>query len=237
MKPVFLTNIFQQNRALDLLLAESTATPSFYLFLSTSAFLTTLGLLLNSAVIIIGAMLVAPLLYPILLLGMGVTASSRPIIERALLTIGKSSLLVVGISFATSFILNGREVTHQMELASNPDLLFFLAAFASGIIAAYAWAKENVNSLLPGIAVTVALVPPLASVGTAISVASRDVFAGGLTLFLLNILGISVASMIIFSLFGYSRLQKVAEERLTTHDEEHESQTSKVESNESKVES
>ena len=219
MKPVFITNFFQQNRALDLLLAESTPNGSFYLFLSTSAFLTTLGLLLNNAVIIVGAMLVAPLLFPILLLGMGVTTSSKPVIQKALIVIGKSALIVVGVSFLTSFILNGREVTEQMLLSSDPNLIFFLAAFASGIIAAYAWAKEEVGSLLPGIAVTVSLVPPLASVGTAISVASRDVFTGGLTLFLINLLGISVASLIVFSLFGYSRLQRVAEEKIKIEEE------------------
>lgn len=65
MKPVFITNFFQQKRSLDLLLKESKLDSSFYIFLSTSAFLTTLGLLLNSAVIIMGGMLVAPLLFPI----------------------------------------------------------------------------------------------------------------------------------------------------------------------------
>lgn len=219
MKPVFLSNFFQQNRALDLLLEESTSNSSFYLFLGTSAFLTTLGLMLNSAVMIIGGMLVAPLLFPILLLGMGVTTSSRTVIKKAFNVIGKSILAVVSVAFITSFILNASEVTEQMIISSNPDLLFFLAAFASGIIAAYAWAKEDIASRLPGIAVAVSLVPPLASVGVAISVGSRDIFTGALTLFIINLLGISVASMLVFSLFGYARLQRVAEESIHAQNE------------------
>jgi len=213
-KPVFLTNFFEQKRTIESLLKESRASSTFFLFLSLSAFITTLGLLVNNAVIIIGGMLVAPLLFPILSLGMGIATSSAQAIRRALVIIGKSVLIIFLISFITTFLLGSREITAQMELASDLNLIFFLTAFASGIIAAFAWVKENASSMLPGIAVTVALIPPLAVSGIAASLFSRSLFSGSFTLFLINFLGIVVASTIIFVLFGFPGLQKVEEQKI-----------------------
>lgn len=213
-KPVFLTNIFEQRRTIESLLKESRAGSMFYLFLSFSAFITTLGLLINNAVIIIGGMLVAPLLFPILSLGMGIATSSRFAIKRALIIIAKSVSVILFISFSTAFLLNAKTVTDQMELASNFSIIFFLIAFASGIIAAFAWVKENISSTLPGIAVVVSLVPPLSVSGIAVSLLSRELFSGSFMLFLINFLGITVASMIVFSLFGFPALQDIEEEKI-----------------------
>ncbi len=213
-KPVLFTNFFEQKRTIDSLLKESRAGSTFYLFLSLSSFIITLGLLINNAVIIIGGMLVAPLLFPILSLGMGIATSSRGAIKRALGIITKSACIVFAVAFVTAFLLNAREVTGQMELASSFNLIFFLTAFASGIIAAFAWVKENISSTLPGIAVTVSLIPPLAVSGIAASIFSRDLFSGSLTLFLINLLGIVVASTIVFALFGFPALQGVEEREI-----------------------
>ena len=220
MKSVFLTNFFEQKRTIESILVESRTSGAFYLLLSVSAFITTLGLLTNNAVIIIGGMLVAPLLFPILSLGMGVATSSSDAISRSLRVIVKSVAIVFFISFITSFMLNSKEVTDQMALASSSNLIFFLVAFASGIVAAYVWVKENISSTLPGIAVAVSLIPPLSLSGIALSFFSKDIFSGSITLFLINFLGIVLASTIVFSLFGFSGLQKMEEEKI--QEEKHE---------------
>jgi len=213
-EPVFLTNFFEQKRTIESLLKESRANSPFYLFLFGSAFITTLGLLLNNAVVIVGGMLVAPLLFPILSLGMGVATSSTEAIHRSVKIILKSVGIVFLVSLTMTFILNGKEITSHMVLASTPDLFYFLIAFVSGVVAAYAWVKENISSTLPGIAVSVSLIPPLAVVGISISLFSSDLLAGSLTLFLINFLGIVVASTIVFSLFGFSRLHGIQEKRI-----------------------
>ncbi len=233
-KPVFFTTIFEQKRTIESLLKESQANNTFYLFLSLSTFITTLGLLSNYAVIIIGGMLVAPLLFPILALGMGIATTSFHAITRSLRTIVQSVCIVFLIAFVTTFLLNGEEVTDQMRLASNLNLIFFLTAFASGIIAAYAWVKENTSNTLPGIAVTVSLVPPLAVSGIAASFFSRELFAGSFTLFLINFLGIVLASTIMFVLFGFPSLQKIQETKI--HEEEAEENKEKEKKIEEKAE-
>ena len=100
------------------------------------------------------------------------------------------------------------QITEQMKLVSDFNLIFFLVAFASGIIAAFAWIKENVSATLPGIAITVSLLPSLASSGVAVALFSKELFSGSFTLFLVNFLGIVVASAIVFVLFGFPALQK-----------------------------
>lgn len=213
-KPVFLTNIFEQKRTIESLLKESHAGNTFYLFLSLSAFIITLGLLINNAIIIIGGTLVGPLLFPILSLGMGIATSSKEAIIRAFKIIGKSVMIVFAVSFATAFLLNAQEITEQMKLVSNFNLIFFLVAFASGIIAAFAWVKENISATLPGIAITVALVPPLTVSGIALSLLSKELFSSSIMLFLVNFLGIVVASTIVFVLFGFPSLQKIEERKI-----------------------
>jgi uncharacterized membrane protein len=101
-----------------------------------------------------------------------------------------------------------------MKLVSSLNLIFFLAAFTSGIIAAFSWAKENISATLPGIAVTVALIPPLAVSGIALSLLSKELFSGSFMLFLINFLGIIVASTIVFVLFGFPALQKIEEQKI-----------------------
>ena len=235
-KSFFLTNFFEQKRTIQSLLSESKAESTFYVFLSVAAFITTLGLLMDSVLILIGGMFVAPLLFPILSLGMGIATSSSQAITRAVRIILKSAIIVSIVSFATAFILgSGGTTTNQMLLASSPNLLLFLAAFAAGIIAAFAWIKENITTKLPGIAVTVTLLPPLSVIGISISLFSRELFAGSLALFIINLLGIIVGSTIIFALFGFSGLQKVEEERI--EEEKKEAIVHKEARREAKVES
>lgn len=213
-KPVFITHFFEQKRTIETLLEESRADGPFYLMLGTSAFITTLGLLLGNTIVVIGGMLVAPLLFPVLALGMGITTSSSQAISRSLGIVWKSIVVVMGISFLTAFILNANSRTEAIKLAADPNLFYFLTAFASGVIAAFTWVKEKMSSSLPGVAVTVALVPPLAVAGIAIAFFSRTLFTGSITLFLVNLLGIVTASAIIFSLFGFSRLQHLQEKEI-----------------------
>jgi uncharacterized hydrophobic protein (TIGR00271 family) len=219
-KSVFWTSVFDKKKTIDILLSESKADADFYLFLSFASFITTLGLLLNNAIVIVGAMLIAPILFPILSLGMGIVTSSRDAIKRALKILLKSAFVVLFISIVTAFIINQNEVTDQIMLASTPNFLFFLVAFFSGIIASFSWAKQDPQKTLPGVAVTVSLIPPLSAVGVAISFFSRDVFSGSLLLFVINLLGIVLASMVVFSLFGFSRLQKWQDQKIKEEEQQ-----------------
>ncbi|GMQ94954.1 MAG: hypothetical protein BMS9Abin13_064 [Patescibacteria group bacterium] len=208
---VFFTNFLEQKKTIKTLIEESRADADFYLFLGGSSIITTLGLLMDSSIVVIGGMLVAPLLFPILSLGMGVVTSSKEAIDRSLKTIGKSILLVFFVSFFFAFLINSKEVTPVIYLASTASLAHFLIAFVSGLVAALAWVRQNANAALPGIAVSVSLIPPLSALAVGASFLDKDIISGSLMLFIINLIGIVVAGMIVFSLFGFSQLQKVQE--------------------------
>jgi len=218
-KPVFWTSFFAQKETVETLTEESRASADFYVLLAGSTIITTLGLLMDSSVVIIGGMLVAPLLFPILALGMGVTTSSKQAIKRSLAIIGESVLLVVAIAVFVAFLLNPNGSTSMMQFASQTTISHFLIAFVSGVVASFAWVRQSINEALPGIAVSVALLPPLATFGVGISMFDKIVTSGALFLFIINLLGIALASVIVFALFGFSGLQKVQEKVIKEEEE------------------
>lgn len=207
-KPVLITNFFQQRKTVDSLIEGSRADEDYFLFFVFAVFITTLGILIDNTIVVVGGMLVAPILFPILALGMGVVTASREAIMRSSKNLAKSVFIALVISSATAFLINGGEVTELMMMTSNVSFIAFIIAFFSGVVAAYSWAKENVSETLPGIAITVSLVPPLSTIGIALTLFSREIFSGAILLFLINIMGIVLGSVIVFSLFGFSSQAK-----------------------------
>ncbi len=211
----FLSRIFEQKRTTEKLIEESQADTDFYLLLSSSVFITTLGLLINNPIVVIGAMLVAPILFPILALGLGVVTSSGEAIRRAISILGRSIGVGVAISFVTAFLIRTNGFTEQLELLVNPDLfIFFLISFAAGIVATFSWVDQKTALSFPGVAITVSLVPPLSAIGTALALLSTELFVGALLLFFVNLLGVVLASIMVFSFFGFSQVRAWQDERI-----------------------
>lgn len=211
-RAVFTSNVFEQKKTLEELIEESKADGGFYLLLVVSSVITTLGLLIDNQIVVIGGMLVAPLLHPILFLSMAITTSSKEGISRALKTIGKSILLVFAISLLTAFLFHADYVTGEILDRTSPNLPLFLVAFFAGVAGAFGWARHELSATIAGIAVSVSLIPPLATVGVGVALLSRSVIAGSLTLFLINLFGIVLAGIVVFLLYGFSQLQKEEED-------------------------
>jgi len=178
------------------------------MMLSVSAVITTFGLLLGNAVIVIGGMLVAPLLLPLLALALSVVTSSREGLIRSFHIIVRSVVIVFCLSVLVTFLFNPETLDAEILDASKPNLIYFLVAFFAGVAAAYSWVEEKMSANFPGIAVAVALLPPLCAVGVGVALSMRPIIADSLLLFLINLLGIVVASVLVFSLFGLGRLQR-----------------------------
>lgn len=200
------------------LIQESHVGWEYILMLSIACLVTTLGLLVGSASVVIGGMLLAPLMSPILALGLGFITANQQSVMRALINIGKSIALILGLSTVTAFIFGGSDPFNNLEIISRtqPLPLFIFIAILSGIAAAFAWAKPNLSASLPGIAVAVALVPPLCVTGIGIAAFSREIVVGSLQLFLINLAGIATSSAIVFSLLGFYQMKFVEQKEITT---------------------
>lgn len=207
---LFLTNLSDQRQAVDTLVSESRADSDYYFYLIASGLIATLGLLNDNPVVVIGAMLIAPALFPILSLGLAIVTRSKQATFRALKAISVSFVMVVIASTILAFLFQsmlGDELNQTIALASSPNATSWLIAALSGLIASYAWVKQSQSAMLPGVAIAVSLVPPLANIGVGIVATNSIVFTGSLLTFIINLIMITAASVVIFAVFGFSDMR------------------------------
>lgn len=205
----------EKDAAVEAVIQHATPRQDFFLMLTLSVSMASFGILLNSTVILVGSMLIAPLLYPIVSLALGVILADDKLIGRSVYTILKS----VGFALAAGFIIGFLFSAHQDTIllsfgntGASSSLMFAIVAAIAGFAAAFAMIKPYLNETLPGVAIAVALVPPLATAGVALSTFDWAVFSSSLLLFLVNIIGIIFSAMIVFSLFRFSVKKTVAKE-------------------------
>lgn len=206
--------------AIDRLLEDSSPNASFFLQLAMATAIVVPGLMINNPAVIIGGMLVAPLLSPILSLALGVSLADFKLIRRALITIVFSAVLVVGAAVLMSLFNPARSLNSEILSRADASLAYLIIAVASGAAAAFAFARPNLSAALPGIAVSVALLPPLSAGGVALSLGALDVFIGAVSLFIVNLIGIVLASLVVFSLFGFYPVRKEAAVKLKEQERE-----------------
>ncbi len=174
------------------------ATRDFFTMIALSTAIATFGLMLNAPAVIIGAMLIAPLMSAIIAMGLGIVQG-----DARLLSLGtKTTLAGIGVTLLVSFgleiLIPFNALTPEMIARSAPNLLDLGVALAAGAAGAYALARKNVSSSLPGVAIAVALIPPLSTTGMALALAEWRVAVGASLLFLTNLVGIVAMSSWVF---------------------------------------
>jgi uncharacterized hydrophobic protein (TIGR00271 family) len=175
----------------------------FFVLIVLSAVIATFGLLQNSAAVIIGAMLVAPLMTPILAASLGVVEGDVRLLRIALESTLKGITLALVVAVAMVLLIPYSDLTPEIMSRTHPTLLDLIVALASGAAGAYAIGRKDVAAALPGVAIAAALVPPLCVVGAGISLSRSEVAGGALLLFITNLVSISLAGAIVFLLLGF----------------------------------
>lgn len=175
---------------------------NYFILIVLSCFIAALGLLLNSPAVVIGAMLIAPLMSPILAFSLGLVLGSLGLIRRAGEAILKGIALAIVISAFIGLLNPLKAITSEMHARARPTLLDLAVALVSGMAGAYAVARKDVSGALPGVAIAASLMPPLATVGLSLSLGDIPVAGGAFLLFVTNIAAISLAGSIVFLLLG-----------------------------------
>ncbi len=190
-------------------LRENASTSGGFLTLmALSTMLATLGLFSNSAPVIIGAMILAPLMAPIVSLAMSTVRQDQSLMTQSSKTLIYGLLLALGCGSLLSLMIPLNSLTQEMSARVSPNLLDLGVAIISGIAAAYANSRSEVAKSLAGVAIAVALVPPLATTGVAIAWMDLDMILGSFLLFLTNLSGIVLAAAITFSWLGFSPFRR-----------------------------
>ena len=167
-----------------------------------SAALASIGLMLNSVAVIIGAMLVAPLMSPLGALATGLATGQLDITRRAVTTLVQGVLLALIISFVMGAVLPLEAPTPEMLARGQPTMLDAAVALVSGLVAAFALARKEIPAALAGVAIAAALMPPVCTIGLGLAFRHPGLAGGATLLFLANILFIVVAQNAIFLWMG-----------------------------------
>ncbi|WP_373523497.1 DUF389 domain-containing protein [Aquiflexum sp.] len=188
----------------SILRENSQVSQSYLVLMALSTIIATFGLFGNSSPVIIGAMILAPLMSPIISLSMGVLRQNEKLIKESLITIGYG--LLVGYIFAVLITWLTPLNTPNSEIVARirPNLLDLGVAAASGVAGAYAHSKKEVAKTLAGVAIAVALVPPLSVSGIGLGWGDWSVFFGALLLLATNLAGMVLAGALTFLLLGFS---------------------------------
>ncbi|MDX5297835.1 MAG: TIGR00341 family protein, partial [Gammaproteobacteria bacterium] len=180
------------------------ASEAFLTLMVLSTLLATVGLFASSAPVIIGAMILAPLMSPIVSLAMGVLRQDERLLSESFRTLCVGIGLALLFAILLTWLTPLQSINSEIGARLKPTLLDLAVAVISGIAGAYAHARAEVARSLAGVAIAVALVPPLAVTGMGIGWLDWSVFSGALLLFLTNLAGIVLAAALTFLWLGYS---------------------------------
>ena len=181
---------------------------SFYVLLGLSGLIATLGLLANSVAIIIGAMIIAPLIGPITGIAYSSTIANKRLLKRSFLTLSTGVLFTVLVSAIAVSLIGLKSVTPEILARTNPNLLDLVIALAAGAAGAFANTRKRIADALPGVAIAVALVPPLSVVGIGLAWGETALSVGALLLFITNLTGIIFSGVIILLLQSYGSVER-----------------------------
>ena len=184
---------------------------AFWILLLLSGVIATAGVVGDSTAVVIGAMIVAPLMTPILGTAFALVLSDRNRMLRSLATVIGGALMVIAVGYVAglfdpvgSFVENNSQVTARV----TPKLLDLLAALATGTVGAFALVRSDISDTLPGVAIAISLVPPLAVVGLTFEAGNYGDAAGATLLFLTNVTAIIFTATIVLLIY---QIRDVAE--------------------------
>jgi uncharacterized hydrophobic protein (TIGR00271 family) len=199
------TTTEERRRVIDSLFSTGggVRTGRFWAMQAMAIVIATMGLSANSAAVVIGAMLVAPLMTPIMAVA---TALALGWPQRAIVPLLGTVLAAAGsivLAWGLHSLVTTATVTEEILARTSPDLRDLLVALAAGAAGALGTARQDVSAALPGVAVAVALVPPLATVGACLELGRTDLASGAFLLFATNLVAIVLAGIVVLLWCGF----------------------------------
>jgi uncharacterized hydrophobic protein (TIGR00271 family) len=162
------------------------------------------GLLENSAAVIIGAMLISPLMNPILTAALALLLGQGNLGKRSATLLALSIAGVVGITWLVASLTPLKQATPEILARTAPNLLDLFIAILSGLAGTLALRGGSVAmTILPGVAIAVAVIPPLSVVGYGLSTNQGSIAAGAFLLFVTNLVAIIISAVAMFRVLGF----------------------------------
>ncbi len=191
----------------------------FIVLLAGSVVIAALGILSDSPAVIIGAMLIAPLMIPVLGIALAAVMAWGNRLTQTALQVAGATVGAIALAWLVAYFMPESRFADglpgELLARTEPTHLDLFIALAAGGAGAYIHVRKEELSALPGVAIAVALVPPLAVVGVSLHYGLDTEAAGAFLLYITNLAGIVLAAMVVFLMTGFvprSRLQTAARE-------------------------
>lgn len=205
-----------KQKAVAELLENTVPDRDFYLLVIGAIILATCGILIDSIPVLIASMIVAPLTYPILSLALSIPAGDGRLFGRSVSMLIISILLaiIVGGLFSL-FVKSYFDVAERVLISFFPNIFFDLViAVVSGAVASYGLVRSKVGEAITGIGIAVSLMPPLVATGIGLFDPVNDLAVRAGSIFLLNVIGILVGSMLVFLVFGLYKEHRIIKNKI-----------------------
>ncbi|MBI5420698.1 MAG: DUF389 domain-containing protein [Parcubacteria group bacterium] len=197
-----------KQHAIKTLIEDTIPDRDFYLLIVGAVLLALSGIFLDSIPVLIAGMIVAPLMYPLLLLSLGLTVCDGRLVMRSIAMLFVSVCIAIVITVPVSLVaMNVFSVSPEKAMISFSPNYFFdiFIALISGFIATYGLVRSKVGGAMMGIGIAVSLMPPLVATGIELAALNNILAMDAFTIFALNVGGILVASYLTFVCFGFYR--------------------------------
>lgn len=174
-----------------------------YLFMTAmSGGIAVLGLLLSSPAVVIGAMLLSPLMDPIMGLGFALAIGDYNWLRQSARSLAWGTVMAVGLTAALVFFSPIQTITAEIAARTQPNLFDLFVALFSALAGAYAMIRGREGTIV-GVAIATALMPPLATVGFGFATWNWTVFSGALLLYVTNLITIALTAWAMARLYGF----------------------------------
>ena len=165
--------------------------------LMCSIMIASIGLNLNSQAVIIGAMLISPLMSPILGIGLGVAINDKDALSHALMHFGAAIIIALLTSTFYFWLTPMDAFTQEIEARTAPTFLDILIAIFGGIAGIVSLSRKDISTTIPGVAIATALMPPLCVAGFGLANGRIDIASKAFYLFFLNSFFVAFATYVI----------------------------------------
>ncbi|WP_067690435.1 DUF389 domain-containing protein [Nocardia jejuensis] len=180
---------------------------AFWIMLTLSSVIAISGVIGDSTATVIGAMIVAPLSVPILGVALGIATGKAGLVGRSLVLVAAGIVLVIAVGFVFAQLLpNPTNVLSNAQVLgrTSPKLMDLTAALATGLVGVIAMIRRDVGDVLPGVAIAISLVPPLAVVGVCLGSHAPALALGAFVLFASNMIAMIITATVVLVVTGYA---------------------------------
>lgn len=174
---------------------------NYLILVALSTLVATIGMLKNDVAVVIGAMVIAPLLGPNLALSLGTVLGSNKLVFKAIKTLVVGIIVAVGLAAVIGYIWNDSNYGPELLARTDVGINTFALALASGVVAALSL-STGVSSVMVGVMVAVALLPPAAALGVTLGNGNYELASGAALLLAINIACVNLASILTFFIKG-----------------------------------